>query len=105
TQDQGAQGGYQGGGYQDHQGGYAGQGQQGGQQQGYDAYGQGGRQNGPGLPQQPHGGQGEVPPSGRGDGGTPLYDTLETNWFRGQGGEPQAAPEPQRPQAPQQPAP
>ncbi|MEU6438558.1 nitrate- and nitrite sensing domain-containing protein [Streptomyces albidoflavus] len=120
AQEQGAQGGYQGGGYQDHQGGYAGQGQQ-GQQQGYDAFGQGGRQNGPGLPQQPHGGQDDLPPSGRGDGGTPLYDTLETNWFRGQGGEPQEGPgrpqatpdqaplpqrpEPQRPQAPQQAAP
>ncbi|MHC8563667.1 hypothetical protein ACW23B_23345 [Streptomyces albidoflavus] len=88
---------------------------------GYDAFGQGGRQNGPGLPQQPHGGQDDLPPSGRGDGGTPLYDTLETNWFRGQGGEPQEdpgqpqaapgqapqqqRPEPQRPQAPQQPGP
>ncbi|WP_436739130.1 nitrate- and nitrite sensing domain-containing protein [Streptomyces sp. BBFR102] len=114
------QGGYQGGGLQDFQGGYAGQEQQGGQQQGYDAYGQGGHQNGPGLPQQPHGGQGDLPPSGPGDGGTPLYDTLETNWFRGQGGEPQDGPgqqqtapepapqqhpEPQRPQAPQEPAP
>lgn len=116
AQEQGAQGGYQGGGYQDHLGGYAGQ-----EQQGYDAFGQGGRQNGPGLPQQPHGGQDDLPPSGRGDGGTPLYDTLETNWFRGQGGEPQEdpgqpqaapgqapqqqRPEPQRPQAPQQPGP
>ncbi|MFD5182890.1 nitrate- and nitrite sensing domain-containing protein [Streptomyces sp. NPDC058372] len=93
AQQQGAQGGYQDGGYQDYQGGYAAQEQQG--QQGYDAYGSGQgaqRSGGPGLPQQPHGGQGDLPPSGRGDGGTPLYDTLETNWFRGQGGEPQAGP-------------
>ncbi|GGW75673.1 hypothetical protein GCM10010503_61770 [Streptomyces lucensis JCM 4490] len=38
------------------------------------------------------------PASGPGDGRTPLYDTLETNWFHGQqqGG----APAPQQPQAP-----
>ncbi|WPR53475.1 nitrate- and nitrite sensing domain-containing protein [Streptomyces sp. S399] len=44
----------------------------------------------------------------------PLYDTLETNWFRGQGGEPQAepdpqqaaqAPEPLRPRTPERPVP
>ncbi|MBX9395575.1 nitrate- and nitrite sensing domain-containing protein [Streptomyces sp. TRM72054] len=28
------------------------------------------------------------PASGPGDGRTPLYDTLETNWFRGQAGQP-----------------
>ncbi|MFI5684960.1 nitrate- and nitrite sensing domain-containing protein [Streptomyces sp. NPDC051636] len=50
------------------------------------------------------------PASGPGDGRTPLYDTLETNWFHGQGGqggqrEPQQgsgsapAPAPQQPQA------
>ncbi|MER5854915.1 nitrate- and nitrite sensing domain-containing protein [Streptomyces sp900105245] len=49
------------------------------------------------------------PASGPGDGRTPLYDTLETNWFHGQqqGGAP--APAPQQPQAPapapQRPAP
>ncbi|GAB2875238.1 hypothetical protein GCM10027074_48810 [Streptomyces deserti] len=49
----------------------------------------------------------ELPPaSGPGDGRTPLYDTLETNWFHG-GGRPEgqqsngsAAPAPQQPQAP-----
>jgi hypothetical protein len=41
-----------------------------------------------------------LPPAGPGDGRTPLYDTLETNWFRGpQGGERPAEP-PQAPQAP-----
>ncbi|MDG4859408.1 hypothetical protein P8605_14800, partial [Streptomyces sp. T-3] len=35
------------------------------------------------LPQQPVP-QGELPPAGPGDGRTPLFDTLETNWFRGQ---------------------
>ncbi|MFC8225765.1 nitrate- and nitrite sensing domain-containing protein [Streptomyces sp. NPDC057287] len=52
----------------------------------------------PGLPQQPEG----LPPAGPGDGRTPLYDTLETNWFHGpqQGGQPPAA-EPQAPAAPQ----
>ncbi|MBO0512582.1 histidine kinase, partial [Streptomyces beijiangensis] len=45
-----------------------------------------------------------LPPASQpGDGRTPLYDTLETNWFRSpQGG--QAAPEPQAPSVPQQPA-
>ncbi|MET7681686.1 nitrate- and nitrite sensing domain-containing protein [Streptomyces sp. NPDC005423] len=49
------------------------------------------------------------PATGPGDGRTPLYDTLETNWFHGQqAGQQQsngsaAAPEPQ-PQAPQTPA-
>ncbi|MEU6282502.1 nitrate- and nitrite sensing domain-containing protein [Streptomyces sp. NPDC047028] len=47
------------------------------------------------------------PASGPGDGRTPLYDTLETNWFHGgQGGQPERqqestpAPAPQAPQAP-----
>ncbi|MGW0629125.1 nitrate- and nitrite sensing domain-containing protein [Streptomyces sp. NPDC002758] len=53
------------------------------------------------------------PASGPGDGRTPLYDTLETNWFRGQqqagGSAPAAAPQQQAPApaasaAPQRPA-
>ncbi|WP_405716818.1 MULTISPECIES: nitrate- and nitrite sensing domain-containing protein [unclassified Streptomyces] len=66
----------------------------------------------PVLPPQP---QPEAlpPAAGPGDGRTPLYDTLETNWFHGpqQGGqqppaEPQApASLPQRPAAPESPAP
>ncbi|MFB7913100.1 nitrate- and nitrite sensing domain-containing protein [Streptomyces sp. NPDC056061] len=45
------------------------------------------------------------PVSGPGDGRTPLYDTLETNWFHGpqQGGQ-QPPAEPQAPASPQQPA-
>lgn len=43
------------------------------------------------LPPQPQ--HEALPPAGRGDGRTPLYDTLETNWFHGaqngqQGGQP-----------------
>ncbi|MEW2603651.1 MULTISPECIES: nitrate- and nitrite sensing domain-containing protein [Streptomyces] len=52
----------------------------------------------PALPQQPE----ALPPAGPGDGRTPLFDTLETNWFHGpqQGGQqPPAAP--QAPVAPQ----
>ncbi|GHF21340.1 histidine kinase [Streptomyces fumanus] len=50
------------------------------------------------------------PASGPGDGRTPLYDTLETNWFRGErgarGNGPAAAPErPETPAAPQPAAP
>ncbi|PAZ12389.1 hypothetical protein CLM62_30465, partial [Streptomyces sp. SA15] len=49
-----------------------------------------------------------LPPAGPGDGRTPLYDTLETNWFHGQGQQGQqdrqqsngSAPAPQQPQAP-----
>ncbi|WPW31636.1 nitrate- and nitrite sensing domain-containing protein [Streptomyces atratus] len=55
----------------------------------------------PVLPQQP---QSEaLPPAGPGDGRTPLYDTLETNWFHGpqQGGQ-QPPAEPQAPGFPQQ---
>ncbi|MGC4945196.1 nitrate- and nitrite sensing domain-containing protein [Streptomyces sp. DT224] len=51
----------------------------------------------PVLPQQPQ--QPEaLPPAGPGDGRTPLYDTLETNWFRG----PQAGASQQPPAAPAQ---
>ncbi|MET9133034.1 sensor histidine kinase [Streptomyces antibioticus] len=42
------------------------------------------------------------PATGPGDGRTPLYDTLETNWFHGG---PQAGGQAPAPQAPQQPAP
>ncbi|MGV9313179.1 nitrate- and nitrite sensing domain-containing protein [Streptomyces sp. NPDC003691] len=47
------------------------------------------------LPPQP---RHEALPPAPGDGGTPLYDTLETDWFRGQsrGGRPEAAPEQHR---------
>ncbi|QNP69980.1 nitrate- and nitrite sensing domain-containing protein [Streptomyces roseirectus] len=46
-----------------------------------------------------------LPPAGPGDGRTPLYDTLETNWFHQQGGQVQGAQGvPQQPQA-QAPAP
>ncbi|QFR00541.1 HAMP domain-containing protein [Streptomyces phaeolivaceus] len=71
----------------------------------------------PARPQEPE----ALPPAtGPMDGRTPLYDTLETNWFHGQGGQngqqsghqqgngsaPQApaAPAPQTPAAPQRPA-
>ncbi|MFJ8193611.1 nitrate- and nitrite sensing domain-containing protein [Streptomyces sp. NPDC096094] len=65
--------------------------------------------------QRPSDGWALPPASGPGDGRTPLYDTLETNWFHGdrearaQQGPPAAAPEPQAPQpqtpaAPQRPA-
>ncbi|MFH0173074.1 nitrate- and nitrite sensing domain-containing protein [Streptomyces cacaoi] len=72
-----------------------------------------------GTPSQPTGPQRPVgrpepealPPAGPGDGRTPLYDTLETNWFHGQqaGGAAQAPQqqqhqEPQAPAAPQRPA-
>ncbi|MDF9806930.1 nitrate- and nitrite sensing domain-containing protein [Streptomyces anulatus] len=55
----------------------------------------------PALPLQPQ--QPEaLPPAGPGDGRTPLYDTLETNWFHGpgQGGQ-QPPAEPQAPAAPE----
>ncbi|MBP2358834.1 MULTISPECIES: sensor histidine kinase [Streptomyces] len=53
----------------------------------------------PALPQQHE----ALPPAGPGDGRTPLYDTLETNWFHGvqQGGQPPAAEQPQAPAAPE----
>ncbi|MFE7749253.1 nitrate- and nitrite sensing domain-containing protein [Streptomyces sp. NPDC057428] len=57
-----------------------------------------------GLPQRPALQQQEVlPPAGPGDGRTPLFDTLETNWFHGaqQGGQQPPAAEPQAPVAPQ----
>ncbi|WP_435246041.1 nitrate- and nitrite sensing domain-containing protein [Streptomyces sp. NRRL F-5630] len=51
-----------------------------------------------------------LPPAGPGDGRTPLYDTLETSWFRGpqpagqeQQPEPPRAAEPPRPTGPQRP--
>ncbi|MEV6174724.1 nitrate- and nitrite sensing domain-containing protein [Streptomyces sp. NPDC051954] len=56
------------------------------------------------------------PATGPGDGRTPLYDTLETNWFHGQGSQggpqqengsapaPAAPPQPQHAPAPQRPA-
>ncbi|WP_411080673.1 nitrate- and nitrite sensing domain-containing protein [Streptomyces sp. cmx-18-6] len=54
----------------------------------------------PALPQQPH--QPEaLPPAGPGDGRTPLYDTLETNWFHGPGQGGQQGAEPQAPAAPE----
>ncbi|MEN8650688.1 nitrate- and nitrite sensing domain-containing protein [Streptomyces sp. 21So2-11] len=51
--------------------------------------------------------QHELPPAaGPGDGRTPLFDTLESNWFRGPQGEQQDAPQaPAVPQQPQQQAP
>ncbi|MGW5713449.1 nitrate- and nitrite sensing domain-containing protein [Streptomyces olivaceus] len=66
-------------------------------------------------PQRPADGWALPPASGPGDGRTPLYDTLETNWFHGdreagpQQSAPAAAPEPhtsqpQTPAAPQRPA-
>ncbi|WP_327114131.1 nitrate- and nitrite sensing domain-containing protein [Streptomyces sp. NBC_01341] len=53
----------------------------------------------PALPQQHE----VLPPAGPGDGRTPLFDTLETNWFHGpqQGGQQPPAVEPQAPAAPQ----
>ncbi|WP_333740527.1 nitrate- and nitrite sensing domain-containing protein [Streptomyces sp. IBSBF 2806] len=60
--------------------------------------------NGYGAPAQPE----ALPPAGPGDGRTPLYDTLETNWFHGQqagaaAAEPQQH-EQQAPAPPQRPA-
>ncbi|MEU8505523.1 nitrate- and nitrite sensing domain-containing protein [Streptomyces brevispora] len=51
----------------------------------------------PALPQQPE----ALPPaSGPGDGRTPLYDTLETNWFHGPQQNGQQQPPPAAPQTP-----
>ncbi|MEU3239293.1 nitrate- and nitrite sensing domain-containing protein [Streptomyces anthocyanicus] len=73
-------------------------------------------QNTNGTPAQRPGDGWALPPaSGPGDGRTPLYDTLETNWFHGdrESRAPQAAPaaspepqaaQPQTPAAPQRPA-
>ncbi|MGQ4490435.1 nitrate- and nitrite sensing domain-containing protein [Streptomyces sp. SAS_281] len=61
----------------------------------------------PVLPQQPQQPQQPeaLPPAGPGDGRTPLYDTLETNWFRGpQPGAPQQPPAAPAQDFPQQPA-
>ncbi|MFF9180980.1 nitrate- and nitrite sensing domain-containing protein [Streptomyces misionensis] len=44
------------------------------------------------------------PATGPGDGRTPLFDTLETNWFHGGGGQQQNPPAQQQPQNPQRPA-
>ncbi|MFG2523801.1 nitrate- and nitrite sensing domain-containing protein [Streptomyces sp. NPDC048527] len=62
---------------------------------------QGGQdQHFPAQPQAP-GRQDELPPAGPGDGRTPLFDTLETNWFHGQQSGQQAGPQQQdRPQGP-----
>ncbi|MFB7591433.1 nitrate- and nitrite sensing domain-containing protein [Streptomyces sp. NPDC056169] len=46
-----------------------------------------------------------LPPAGAGDGRTPLYDTLETNWFHQEQGQQQAAQQGQAPAAPQGQAP
>ena len=81
-------------------------------QGGYQGQQQGGQQQGPGYgapqPPAPQHQQEALPPAGPGDGSTPLFDNLETNWFHG----PQAAggqqpperqqSEPQQPSAPQQ---
>ncbi|MEU3188080.1 nitrate- and nitrite sensing domain-containing protein [Streptomyces sp. NPDC006923] len=58
------------------------------------------RQQGPPHQQQPE----ALPPAGPGDGRTPLFDNLETNWFHGtqQGGQ-QQAPHQQGPSHPAQP--
>ncbi|MET7536626.1 nitrate- and nitrite sensing domain-containing protein [Streptomyces sp. NPDC005507] len=61
---------------------------------------QGGQEQGfPAQPQAP-GRQDELPPAGPGDGRTPLFDTLETNWFHGQQSGQQAPQQQDRPQAP-----
>ncbi|MFJ2650573.1 nitrate- and nitrite sensing domain-containing protein [Streptomyces sp. NPDC087420] len=61
----------------------------------------------PSLPPQPQ--HEALPPAGPGDGRTPLFDNLETNWFHGQqpGGQQQPPPpqQPPAPVAPQQQAP
>ncbi|WP_338484248.1 nitrate- and nitrite sensing domain-containing protein [Streptomyces sp. SCSIO 75703] len=66
----------------------------------------------PAAPQRPADGWALPPAPGPGDGRTPLYDTLETNWFHGErraraqdapSAEPAA--QPQTPAAPEQPAP
>ncbi|GEB62272.1 sensor histidine kinase [Streptomyces gardneri] len=46
-----------------------------------------------------------LPPAGSGDGRTPLYDTLETNWFHQEQAQQQAAQQGQAPAAPQAQAP
>ncbi|MGF1339380.1 nitrate- and nitrite sensing domain-containing protein [Streptomyces flavovirens] len=57
-----------------------------------------GEQQRPALPPQQ---QEALPPAGPGDGRTPLYDTLETNWFHGPQGGGQPPAEPQAPVAPE----
>ncbi|WP_066954983.1 nitrate- and nitrite sensing domain-containing protein [Streptomyces lushanensis] len=50
-------------------------------------------------PQQPE----ALPPAGPGDGRTPLYDNLETNWFHGHGSQQGGGQQYQAPNSPQQP--
>ena len=54
------------------------------------------------LPPQPQ--HEALPPAGAGDGRTPLYDTLETNWFQQQQGQQGGQPQQPAPQAPPGPA-
>ncbi|MYZ40900.1 hypothetical protein GT002_38785, partial [Streptomyces sp. SID4917] len=44
-----------------------------------------------------------LPPAGPGDGRTPLYDNLETNWFHGHGSQQGGGQQYQAPHSPQQP--
>ena len=60
---------------------------------------QGGQEQGFPAQSQAPGRQDELPPAGPGDGRTPLFDTLETNWFHGQQSG-QQAPQQQAPAAP-----
>ncbi|PWG13743.1 hypothetical protein DF268_09565 [Streptomyces sp. V2] len=76
-------------------------------QQGYDGSSTGqhalpGRANGYAAPQRPAARPEPeaLPPAGPGDGRTPLYDTLETNWFHQQGGQAQGVPQQPQAQAP-----
>lgn len=55
----------------------------------------------PALPHQPQQQPEALPPAGPGDGRTPLYDTLETNWFHGPGQGGQQPADPQAPAAPE----
>ncbi|MEW2619917.1 nitrate- and nitrite sensing domain-containing protein [Streptomyces sp. NPDC048106] len=59
-------------------------------------------QQAPAHQQGPARGPEALPPAaGPGDGRTPLFDTLETNWFHGAGGQQQNAPAEQQPQGAQ----
>ncbi|MEV6652893.1 nitrate- and nitrite sensing domain-containing protein [Streptomyces sp. NPDC051219] len=93
-------------------------GQQGGRQNGQQSGRQGtpnnlrpaGGHTPPAAPRQPAGRLPQahqpeaLPPAGPGDGRTPLFDTLESNWFRGTEGEQPGAPQaPAVSQQPQQP--
>ncbi|MGW6742333.1 nitrate- and nitrite sensing domain-containing protein [Streptomyces sp. NPDC055025] len=55
----------------------------------------------PGLPPQPQ--PEALPPAGPGDGRTPLYDNLETNWFHGHGSQQGGGQQYQAPHTQQQP--